>query len=233
MQLYQENKDPALAANEFRAFVARHPKSEHAPKALYNALVIADKADELDVEIAAGEQLMRDYAAADPSIVKLALPALASACERAGRYADAVRWYEKAQRRWPTDERAADWLYNAAVWRESMGDDAGAIRDWQQYLQQYRSRPDAAKIAFNVGLLLERRKDFRAAAAHWSAFARDWAGAASPGQLLLARYKQGLALRELKAPEAAAVLAEVPQRFARLPETEKAEPAAIDAAAHA
>src|SRR5204862_1435078 len=66
MQLYEEKKDFALAASEFRAFVARYPKSEYAPKALYDALLIADKADELDVEIAAGEQLVREYADADP-----------------------------------------------------------------------------------------------------------------------------------------------------------------------
>ena len=233
LQLYEEKKDFTLAASEFRAFVARYPKSEYAPKALYDALLIADKADELDVEIAAGEQLMRDYASADPAIVKLTIPALANACDRAGRYADAVRWYEDAQRRWPSDERAGDWLYNAAVRREGMGDDAGALRNWQIYLKQYRSRPDAAKIAFNVGLILERQKDLRRAADHWSAFHRDFAGSATAGQLLLARYKQGLALRELKAPDAAAVLADVPQRYARLPEAEKTAAPLIDAAAHA
>jgi len=233
MQLYEEKKDFVRAASEFRAFVARYPKSEHAPKALYDALLIADKADELDVEIAAGEQLVREYADADPAIVKLTIPALANASERAGRYPDAVRWYEEAQRRWPSDARAADWLYNAAVWREGNGDVAGALRDWQAWLKQYRARPDAAKIAFNVGLILERQRDFRRAAEHWSAFHREWAGAATAGQLLLARYKQGLALRELKAPEAAAVLAEVPQRYARLPEAERGAAALIDAAAHA
>ena len=233
MQLYEEKKDFALAASEFRAFVARYPKSEYAPKALYDALLIADKGDELDVEIAAGEQLVREYSSADPAIVKLTIPALANACERAGRFPDAVRWYEEAQRRWPSDARAADWLYNAAIWREGVGDDAGALRDWQTWLKQYRSRPDAAKIAFNVGVILERQKDFRRAAEHWSSFHREWAGAATAGQLLLARYKQGLALRELKAPEAATVLADVPQRYARLAEADKAAAPLIDAAAHA
>ncbi|HEY5677243.1 MAG TPA: tetratricopeptide repeat protein, partial [Myxococcales bacterium] len=45
MQIYEVKQDFALAAKEFRAFVAQHPKSAHAPRALYNALVIADKAD--------------------------------------------------------------------------------------------------------------------------------------------------------------------------------------------
>jgi TolA-binding protein len=232
MQLY-EQKDYPLAAKEFRAFVAQYPRSEHAPKALYNALVIADKADQLDVEIAAGEQLLRQYPGAEGGIVKLTVPALASACERAGRYADAIRWYEQAAMRWPAEEKAADWLYNAAVWREGLGDDAGALQAWQVWLRRYRLRPDAAKIAYNVGLILERQKDFRKVAEYWSAFTREWARAASGAQLLLARYRQGLALRELKAPKAASVLAEVAQRFPQLPEAEKTSPSVIDAAAHA
>jgi len=232
MQLYEQKKDSALAAKEFRAFVARYPKSEHAPKALYNALVIADKADELDVVVAAGEQLLRDYRP-DPEIVKLTVQALASACERAGRTADAIRWYEQAQARWPADEKAADWLYNAAVWREGLGDDPGALQAWQKYLQRYRGRPDAVRIAWNVGLILERQKDFRRAAAHWSGFQREWVRTAKQGQILLARYRQGLALREMRSKAAAAVLAEVAQRFTRLPESEMASPPVIDAVAHA
>lgn len=233
MQIYEQKKDLPLAAKEFRAFVARYPSSEHAPKALYNALVIADRAGELDVEIAAGEQLLRDYPHADGEILERTVPALASACGRAGRHPDAIRWYELAERRWPSNPGAADWLHDATVWREGLGDDAGAVQGWQRYLAAYRSRPDAARIAFNLGLLLERQKDLRRAASHWAAFQRDWPGKATPGQLLLARYRQGLALRALNAPEARAILAEVPARFSRLPAAEKASPAAIDAAAHA
>ena len=234
MQVYEEKKDYVLAAREFKEFVAQYPKSEHAPKALYNALVIADKADQLDLEIAAGEQLMRDYPKADEQIVKLTVPALASACERAARYKDAIRWYEDAQSRWPAEDKAADWLFNAAVYREGLNDDAGALADWQKYVKQYGSRPDAAKIAFNIGLIVERQKESRKTADYWYSFQQDWARSASPGQLLLARYKQGLAMRELKPNDANVpiVMGEVAQRFTRLADAEKAPPV-IDAAAHA
>jgi TolA-binding protein len=233
MQIHEQRKDPALAAKEFRAFVARYPGSEHAPKALYNALVIADQAGQLDVEIAAGEQLLRDHPHAAEEILERTVPALGSACERAGRYGEAIRWYELAQRRWPSNPGAADWLYDATIWREGLGDDAGAVQGWQRYLAAYRSRPEAARIAFNVGLILERQKDLRRAASHWAAFEREWSGKATAGQLLLARYRHGLALRALNAPEARIVLADVADRFARLPAGEKTSPLAIDAAAHA
>jgi TolA-binding protein len=234
MQVYEEKKDYVLAAKEFKEFVAQYPKSEHAPKALYNALVIADKADQLDLEIAAGDQLMNDYPKADEQIVKLTVPSLASACERAGRYKDAIKWYEDAVSRWPSDPKAADWLFNAAVYREGLADDAGALADWQKYLKAYGSRPDAAKIAFNIGLILERQRDSRKVAEYWYSFQQEWSRGATPGQLLLARYKQGLAMRELKPNDSnvSIVMGEVAQRFARLPESERLPPVA-DAAAHA
>ncbi|HET9752832.1 MAG TPA: tetratricopeptide repeat protein, partial [Myxococcales bacterium] len=231
MQIYEVKQDFALAAKEFRAFVAQHPKSAHAPRALSNALVIADKADELDVEIAAGEQLMRDHPAADPAIARLAVPALANACERAARYPEAVRWYEEAQERWPRDPRAPDWLFNAAVWRERMADDTGALQAFRKYLKEYAARADAPRVAVALGLILERRKEWRKAADHWAAFPRDWGRAATAGQILLARYRQGLALRALKASDAGA-FADVAERYRRLKASERV-PEVIDAAAHA
>ena len=233
MQVYEEKKDYPLAAREFKEFVAQYPKSEHAPKALYNAMIIADQAEQLDLEIAAGEQLMNQYPEADPEIVKRTVPGLAAACERAARYPEAIHWYEEAQSRWPTDEKAPDWLFNAAVWREGLADDAGALAGWQRYLKAYGQRPDAARIAFNLGLLIERQRNSRKISEYWHSFQQQWSQAATPGQLLLARYRQGLALRDLRAPDLAAVMGEVTQRFARLPEAEKASPPLLDAAAHA
>jgi TolA-binding protein len=232
MQVYQEKKDYPLAAKEFKEFVAQYPKSEHAPKALYNALVIADKADEIDLEIAAGEQLIREHPGADQEIVKLTIPALAYACERAARAREAIKWYEEAASRWPQDDKAPDWLFNAAFHREELGDDSGALADRQKYLEQYGARPDAAKIAFSIGLILERQRDWKKAAEHWSSYQQRWSRAAPAGQLLLARYKQALALRELEDEESGALLAEVAHRFGRLAASER-QPALIDAAAHA
>ena len=234
MEIYEKKKDYALAAKELRGFVAQYPHSENAPKALYNALVIADKAEQLDVETAAGEQLLRDYPGAEDEIVKLTIPALANAYERAARYPEAVRWYEEAQTRWPADAKAPDWLFNAALWREGMGDDPGALADWRKYVSQYATRPDAAKIAFNIGLILERQKDYRKISEYWYGFAREWSRAATPGQLLLARYKEGLAMRELRAgdPNVPAVLGEAAQRFRSLSGSEKLPPV-VDAAGHA
>ena len=176
--------------------------------------------------------MIKDHPDADQGIVKLTIPALAYACERAARTRDAIKWYEEAASRWPQDDKAPDWLFNAAFHREELGDDSGALADRQKYLERYGARPDAAKIAFSVGLILERQRDWRKAAEHWSSYQQRWSRAAPAGQLLLARYKQALALRELKEDESSALLADVAHRFGRLAGSER-QPALIDAAAHA
>ena len=234
LEIYEKRNDPVLAAKEFADFVARYPRSEYAPAALNDSVVIAEKADQLDLVIAAAEQLLNEYPGAPEALQKPATLSLAGAYERSARFADAVRWYERYAARWPTDAKAPDQLFNAALWREGLGDDAGALADWRRYLERYRTRPDAARIAFNIGLLHERQKEWKKAAEQWREFQRGYARSAPPGQLLLARYKEGLARRQVnrKDPGAAAAFAEVAQRLTRLPPAERTS-AVIDAAAHA
>jgi len=234
LEIHEKRKDDVLAAKELHDFVARYPRSEYAPLALNDSVVIAEKAEQLDLVIAAAEQLLKDYPGAPESLQKPAVLSLANAYERSARFPEAVRWYEQYASRWPADPKAPDQLFNAALWREGLGDDAGALADWRRYVERYRSRPDAARIAFNVGLLLERQKDWRKAAEHWREFQRGYARTAAPGQLLLARYNEGLARREVNRKDkgAAAAFAEVTQRFARLSQAERTG-AVVDAAAHA
>jgi TolA-binding protein len=234
LEIYEKRDDEALAAKEFQEFVVRHPRSEYAPVALNDSVVIAEKAERLDVVIASAERLLTDYPDAPVALQKPAMRSLASAYERSARFPEAVRWYEQYAARWPDDPKAPDQLFNAALWREGLGDDAGALLDWRRYLERYRARPDAARIAFNVGLLLERQKDWRNVAGHWRDFRRAYARTAPPGQLLVALYKEGLARRQVNRNDrgAAAAFAEVAQQFPRLPQAERTA-AVVDAVAHA
>jgi hypothetical protein len=86
-------------------------------------------------------------------------------------------------------------------------------------------------VAFKVGLLLERRNDLRAAAAHWARFGKDYARSATPAQLLLARYREALSLRALGKDDRAAV-ADVARRFDALADAQRTGDV-VDAAAHA
>jgi len=126
---------------------------------------------------------------------KPATLSLAGAYERSARFADAVRWYERYATRWPEDAKAPT---SCSTRRSARGAGrrpgrAGRLAAVRRALPR---RPDAARIAFNIGLLLERQKEWKKAAGHWREFQRGYARSAPPGQLLLARYKEGLARRE-------------------------------------
>jgi TolA-binding protein len=231
LDIYERRKDNVLAAKEFKDFVARYPRSEYAPVALNDCVVIAEQGERLDVVIEAAEQLLRDYPDARDELRKPAMLSLASAYERSARFAQATKWYEQYAATWPADAKAPDQLFNAALWREGAGDDTGALADWRRYVDRYGERADAPRIAFNIGLILERQKQWRDAVTHWREFQRRYDRRASPGQLLLARYKEGLGQRELREKGGAQAFADVAQRFAQLPEQERTA-AVVDAAAH-
>jgi TolA-binding protein len=234
LDLYENKRDYPLAAQEFKAFTVAYPKSEHVPLALNNGVLIAEKAGQLELVLALAGQLLRDHPKADPQLLRPARRSLVSACERTARYPEAIANALAYADAWPQDEKAPDLLFDAALWKEALGDDAGALQLWQRYLKQYPGRPDGPKIAFNVGLVLERQREKRKAADHWYGYQREYAKSASPGQLLLARYHEGLALRELSPSDKSVplVLAEVTRRYAQLQAADRQGPL-LEAAAHA
>ena len=234
MDLYEKNGELAAAAQEFDAFAAQHPRSSYAAAALNNAMVIAEKSDRLDAVQSAATRLLRDHPDADAQVLKAAALSLASAAERTGRFADAAARYEEFAARWADDARASDRLSRAALWREALGDDARAAKDWQSWLDEFEDRrAEAPKVAFALGSALERQKAWQKAAPFWGSFVRDYAKTAAPGQLLMARYQEALAFQQLrKRAEAEAAFADVMRRFPLLPASQRLG-ATVDAAAHA
>ena len=234
MDLYEKQGELSAAAAEFEAFAAHHPKSTYAAAALNNAMVIAEKSGRLDSVQSAAKRLLRDHPDADEKVLKTAALSLASAAERTGKFADAATRYEEFASKWPEDKDASDRLSRAALWREALGDDARAASDWKSWLEEYSDkRNEAPKVAFALGVAIERQKAWPKAAAYWSAFIKEYSSTAVPGQLMMARYKEALAFREMHyRAQAEAAFADVVRRFALLPAAQRLGPA-VDAAAHA
>jgi hypothetical protein len=159
---------------------------------------------------------------------------IALAYERAARYPEAIAAYISYADKYPQDEKAADFVFNAALWKEGLGDDAGAIALWNRYIKAYSTRPDVPRIGFSLALIIQRQKDWKKIADTWAFYQRDYAKSATPGQLFLARYNEAMALQQLKKDDANVpiILAELLRRFPGLPEAERLSPV-IDAAAHA
>jgi TolA-binding protein len=235
MDIYDNQKNYELAAKEFKDFVAAYPKSDHATIALNNGILIAEKAQQLDLVIATAEQLIKGYPTADESIMKPAMRSLAVAYERSARYPEAIQAYVAYADKYKQDPASADMIFNAALWKEGLGDDPGAIALWQRYIKDYPQRPDVPKIAFNIGLIYQRKQEWKKVAETWALYQRDYAKTAQPGQLFLARYNESQAMHELRKedPNVTFIYGELLRRFNALPESERAGGPVIDAAAHA
>jgi len=159
-------------------------------------VVIAEKAEQLDLVIAAAEQLLKDYPGAPESLQKPAVLSLANAYERSARFPSGavVRAVRVALARGPESARPA--VQRGALAR-------GARRRRGSAGRLAALRRAVPLPAGRRSHRLQRRAAARAAeglaqaAEHWREFQRGYARTAAPGQLLLARYNEGLARREV------------------------------------
>ncbi|RMG20341.1 MAG: gliding motility protein U [Deltaproteobacteria bacterium] len=248
MDVYNKG-ELAKAAVQFRAFVKEFPKSKYAATALYNAMIIFDKAKELDKAIAVGEQLLKNYK--DSDLVPLVIQALGSAYERIADYEKAARYYElfaqryldkkgkdykalSKERKEQVDKTLADNLFNAALWYEGIGKYGKAIDLYLKYIENFEKREDVPDILYNVATIYERQKKWDKAAETYDSLVKRFSRRMKPWQVVRARYKQAKAYEKLgKEKEAKGIYENLVKLYAKLPEKGKQEPIVKDAVANA
>src|SRR4051812_6739302 len=96
---------------------------------------------------------------------------------------------------WLPDAQAS-----AAVWYEGLGQGEQAAGAYQRYLARFKDRPDAPRMQYALGLLRERDRKWSEAAKAFERFEAAYGkdSRVKPQQVLLAKYRQMLAWRELK-----------------------------------
>ena len=248
MEIYEKG-ELAKAAVQFRDFVKEFPKSKYADTALYNAVVIFDKAKELDKAIKVGEQLLKNYP--DSDLKPLVLQALGSAYERIADYPRAARYYEQFattyldkkgkaykalsdERKAQVDKSLADNLFNAALWYEGIGNYPKAVELYLKYVENFEKREDVPDIFYNVATIYERQKKWKEAAEAYEKFVKQYGRRVKPWQIVRARYKAAKAYEKLgKEKEAKEIYQALIKLYAKLPEEQKQEPIVKDAVANA
>ncbi len=188
-----EQKDYGRAGKLFDEFVKFFPKSEFAPKALFNSMVGYENGDKLDLAVPEGEKLLRDYPKSD--LASKTLEALAHDYEREADFEKAAADYEQFVKLYPKDPKSADDLFNAALWNEGLGNFGKAIALYGQYLKEFKDRKDAPEIQFNIGLIDEKQKDWKSAAKAFDVYMKTYGRELTPGKIYYAKYKQMEALR--------------------------------------
>ncbi len=132
------------------------------------------------------------------------------------------------------DQKAADALYNAALWNEGLGNFTQAIALYNRYIETFPMKKDVPDIYWNTGLILEKEKNFKEAARIFKGFVDQYGKDVSQGRIYFARYKEMLAYRELKMDkEAGQKVDELLKNFDKLPAAEKESDQSASAYAHA
>ncbi|MBI5508782.1 MAG: tetratricopeptide repeat protein [Deltaproteobacteria bacterium] len=251
--VFEPKATPLEIADHYAGFVKEFPKSKYVMVGLYNAVVNYDKSNFLEKSMQYAEMTIKDYKdfkisdkdAADSKREGAALPEVEDIREKVmfllatfnGRLAEfdvAADWYEKYASEFPKGDKRPDALFNSGLLREGLGEYDTAMKSFQAYIKDYPKAKDTPDVAWRIGLiLLDRKKDYKAAVAHFSQFSKI-AGVSNPGRDVCADYKVVLALgKQNKDKEVKAGYDAILKAYPKLSAEDKAKPCPLEAAAAA
>jgi tetratricopeptide (TPR) repeat protein len=244
-----EEQKGALAkvATRFRGFQKEFPESQYSDKAVYNSLVIYNKADELDNAIEAAELLLDKYKKSDliePSHYMLAdfqqkVSNFQQSADLFSKYYDTYKDpkdIKDSAKKGEVMKKAADALYNAGLYYQGIGDFKQAIAHYEKYTKDYADRTDAADVFWRICEIHEGEKNWKVAIECYTKVKDSKEPAlkkVSQARAFEARYKIALAYEELKQhPMAVGVYKELVQLYPKLGKADQEAPGARLAAAH-
>jgi tetratricopeptide (TPR) repeat protein len=149
--------DLAQAGKEYRAFVDEFPKSKFSNTALYNAMVISDKAGQLDVALESAEKLLKDYPEASTKETTTFL--VASFYERVGEFEKALKGYQTFIKAYPKSAKIQDAEFNVALFLDATGANKEAIAAFERYLTTYPKAKDQLAIYQRITAIYDRMGD--------------------------------------------------------------------------
>lgn len=145
------------AAGFYLRIPKEYPRHELAPKALYNAAVMLEKAKKPE-DAAEAYLTLADRYPKSPLAEKSAFTA-GRVYEDMAYFEQAAEAYELAAAKFPGTDTGADALFNAGVLRQALGQHKRAIAHYAAYAKRYRKRKDASEVAFRIGVVYEDSGD--------------------------------------------------------------------------
>lgn len=197
--------------------MAEFQKAAEAYEAFVAAYDEASNAAKKKAAKATAKKDAKDSKAAEPKVVQR------PSSERDQILQDAEGW-------------VADALFNAGVWWEGVGNSQKAVAAYGAYIARFRDRKDVPQIAFNIALVYEKDGKWAEAARAFYSFSEVYNRDArtDPGQIYLAKYRELMAHRQLKAwKEIERVQSDLVRGWAKLPDESKQNVPLLDAYAHA
>ncbi|MBI2375955.1 MAG: tetratricopeptide repeat protein [Deltaproteobacteria bacterium] len=221
----------AKVATRFRGFRDEFEKSQFADKALYSAMLIYSKADELDNAISAAELLLNEYKASD--LREKSHFALAKYYEGVADFDKAAKLNSTFYEEYKKSENAADALYNAGLFYQGIGNSSEAINHYAKYIKDFENKPDAKALAWRVCEIYDDDKSWKKSSDCWKAFSEEKRYQEDKGRVFEAKYRYALSLEAQKrSKEALDTYKWIVASFPKLSKKDQEAPGAQKAGAH-
>ena len=152
-----KEKKSEEAANCFTNFAKVYTASDLADEAYYSASVQWVESGKVDRAIEMREQFIKLYPDHErtPEVINY----LATNYRKVTNFDAAADKYELLSAKHPKFAAACDGLYNAAFFRENLGETQKAIGNYRQYMKQCADRADVHEVLYTIALIHEKKKD--------------------------------------------------------------------------
>ncbi len=221
------------AANAYLTFVKEFPTSNLAENAYYNASVAFEEGEKVDEAIKVREEFIKRFPDSQntPNVIKF----LGDNHRKVTSFDRAADYYEMLANKHPKHPAACDLLYNAAFFRENLGETQNAIKNYRQYQKQCADKPDVHELVFTIGDIYEKKKDEPNAIKAYEEYAKTYGSKKSPDLYLDSKARiANIHYENGKKKEAYAKYAEVTANYRELVRTKaKIGPTGLGAAAKA
>ncbi len=178
------------AGEKYLQFVDEFKQSAFVDEALNNAGISFRKAKDINKSIAVLLRLIKT--SPKSPYTQAAMLSIGRGYEDLARFQQAAKYYEAYQQRYPQAKPSPGLIYNAAVFRENLGQTAAAIRNYKIYINNYKNQKDIAVTEFSVAMLYEKTKDWANAAALYRQLAGKYRSDANLHLQALCRWGKAL-----------------------------------------
>lgn len=175
------------AAQCFMNFVQMYPSSDLADKAYYSASVAYVEAGELDKAIAQREEFIKRFPNNErtPEVINY----LGTNYRKVANFSAAAEKYELLATKHPTYAASCDALYNAAFFRENLGETQKAVSNYRQYMKQCSAKTDVHEVLFSICSIHEKKNQKLEATKCYDEYIKTHGSRRSPDLFLEAQVK--------------------------------------------
>ena len=192
---FAKDQNKGTAANSYWAFYQEFPASEKGDFALNNASVYYRDVGSVRDSMKMRLELVGKYPKSKYYKDQIAM--LGFDYESVADFNEAANYYEKIYALDNKHPNAADAIYSAALFRESMGQWEQAIKDYQQYITTFPDKPNVNGINIQIGKIYEANQKWAEASKVYLAYYTKPPATATQDEIFFCRYRYGLLMDKI------------------------------------